>query len=472
MKNIKALILVLFLIGQNCWAQFSAEVQFKIDSINTIIATNGVHDSSLASAYLELSNLLYISNPDTVLPICIKSQRIAEQALVELEDKKDVLSIRKSLLSSLAGALNNIGFIYKNRGDIPLAMEYYHKSLKIAETQGDKAGVTTAYNNIGFVHDAQGDTELALEYYHKALKMREEMGLKQGVANILGNIGFIHQNKGAYEKAHEYYSRALKIREDNDDKEGMGYSYNNIALLYDYQGKEEESLEYYYKALEIREEIGDKKGMANSYNNIGSVQLDQDNLVLAREYGEKGLELALEIGFPEVIEHSARVLKVVAVKEGNFKEALAMYEMYVYYSDSIKNEQTQKASIRQQTKYEFEKAQLVKDQREKEKRRKAKEVTQRRDNLQYSVILIALLVIGGLLSVIGRFSMPIRIVEGLIFFSFLILFEFLLVLADPYIETLSSGAPGIKLLFNAGIAAMIFPLHSLFENKLSARLTN
>jgi len=44
------------------------------------------------------------------------------------------------------------------------------------------------------------------------------------------------------------------------------------------------------------------------------------------------------------------------------------------------------------------------------------------------------------------------------------------VLADPYIEGWSGGAPGIKLLFNAGIAALIFPMHSLFETKLKGRL--
>ena len=63
-----------------------------------------------------------------------------------------------------------------------------------------------------------------------------------------------------------------------------------------------------------------------------------------------------------------------------------------------------------------------------------------------------------------------RMAEGIIFFSFLILFEFLLVLADPYIDRWSSGAPGIKLLFNAGIAALIFPAHAFFESKLKGKL--
>ena len=60
--------------------------------------------------------------------------------------------------------------------------------------------------------------------------------------------------------------------------------------------------------------------------------------------------------------------------------------------------------------------------------------------------------------------------EGIIFFSFLIFFEFLLVLADPSIEAWSGGAPGIKLLFNAAIAALIFPAHAFFESRLKSRL--
>ena len=61
-------------------------------------------------------------------------------------------------------------------------------------------------------------------------------------------------------------------------------------------------------------------------------------------------------------------------------------------------------------------------------------------------------------------------VEGLVFFSFLLFFEFTLVLLDPYIEQYSAGAPALKLAFNAGLAAMIFPAHSFFEEKIKARI--
>ena len=83
----------------------------------------------------------------------------------------------------------------------------------------------------------------------------------------------------------------------------------------------------------------------------------------------------------------------MAKKQGNYQQALKMYELHISMRDSINNEETQKAAIRQQTKYEFEKAQLIKEQEEKEAARLEDEATSRRDNLQYSVVLIALLVI-------------------------------------------------------------------------------
>ena len=94
----------------------------------------------------------------------------------------------------------------------------------------------------------------------------------------------------------------------------------------------------------------------------------------------------------------------------------------------------------------------------------------RRDNLQYSVIFICLLVVFGGVAGLGFVKVSPRVAEGLIFFSFLILFEFVLVLADPMIDKYSGGAPGYKLLFNALLAGVIFPLHAFFERLLKSRL--
>ena len=114
---------------------------------------------------------------------------------------------------------------------------------------------------------------------------------------------------------------------------------------------------------------------------------------------------------------------------------------------------------------EAERAQVLEGKSQKEKAERV-----RRDNLQYSGILIFLVLVFASVFMLGRFSIPIRLAEGMIFFSFLLFFEFTLVLLDPYIENYSGGAPAYKLLFNAVLAGLIFPLHSLFESKMKGRL--
>ncbi len=428
-------------------------------------------------------------------------------------------ALHKKYLLSLAEALNNIGYIYNDQGDITKALEYYHKSLIILEETrlpdgqvGSKSGIATSLNNIGYIYEHQGDIPKALEYYHNSLKIREEIGDKKGIAESLNNIGYIYDDQGDIPKALEYYHKSLKIVEEIGNKSGIASSLNNIGVIYYNQGvastdlspdvsdeasaeseakaKGEASaklehftkaLEYYHKSLIIEEEIGNKSGIAASLNNIGYIELEQGKLTNSLNYAMRGLEMAREIGDPHLISKNSGLLSKVAKKQGNlttdpvlrqarFEEALEMYELHILMRDSIKNEENQKATIRQQTKYEFEKAQLVKEQEEKEAARIVAEETSRRDNLQYSVILIAILVLFGGVLALGFINVSERMAEGITFFSFLILFEFLLVLADPYIDKWSGGAPGIKLLFNAGIAALIFPAHAFFESRLKGRL--
>jgi len=189
--------------------------------------------------------------------------------------------------------------------------------------------------------------------------------------------------------------------------------------------------------IKTGEEIGDKDGVAHSLNHIGDIYFSKGNVDKAKNYAKRSMKSAKELGFPANIAIVAKLLSKVHRKEGDFKQALEMYELHIQMRDSIKNEETHKATIRQQTKYEFEKAQLIKEQEQKDIGRLENETTARRDNLQYSIIFIVILVLFGGVLFMGFVNISERMAEGIIFFSFLILFEFLLVLADPYIDNWS-----------------------------------
>jgi len=91
--------------------------------------------------------------------------------------------------------------------------------------------------------------------------------------------------------------------------------------------------------------------------------------------------------------------------------------------------------------------------------------------IQYAVILILLLIAFVLVASASRFNLSNSQIESLMFLVFLIFFEFILVFADSYVEEWTGGAPGFKLLLNAGFALLIIPLHAYFEKVLKKRIS-
>jgi serine phosphatase RsbU (regulator of sigma subunit)/Tfp pilus assembly protein PilF len=280
-----------------------------------------------------------------------------------LEYYNKALEIRKDIGDTLgiSFSYHNIGNIHKNQGDIPLALEYFAKSLKIKEEAGDKLGIASSYNSIGNVHGDQGDIPLALEYFAKSLKIREEIGDKRGIAFSHNNIGNFQEAKGEFSLALEHFTKALIIRKEIGKKSEIAQSYNSIGLIHGKQGNFPLSLEYFTKALEIREKINDKSSMANSYHNIGYLYYKQGNTSLALKYELKAFALVKKIGFPNGIKSTTNLLSKIYEAQGKGMEALEMYKLHIQMKDSMNNEATQKATAQQQAKYEYEKQKAIDD---------------------------------------------------------------------------------------------------------------
>ena len=416
-----------------------------------------------------LNNKGYIlmdkGNDRTALELYLRSLNIAR----EIDDRNGVAYI-----------FNNIAYIYLNQGDVKRALEYFHENLKVYEEMALSSneeernsalrGEATTLHNIGYIYVTQDDLERGLECYENALEIRAAMRDKQGIALSLNNIAFTIEKQRDLTKALMYYKKAMKIRRDIGDKNGLAISMNNVGRIHEKLENFEKAIRYYNSSFDIYAGLGDKKGQAESLESLGELELKKGNLKTARDNLERTFDLGNELGNVVLISQSAALLSRINRMEGKFKESLELFELHIQMRDSTRNADNQKAVIRQQTKYEFEKVLLIKEQEEKEVARIEMERTSRRDNLQYSIVLIGLLVLGGVIAMLGKLSLPEQIAEGLIFFAFLILFEFLLVLADPYVERWTGGAPGLKLLINAGIAALIFPLHAFFESRIKKRL--
>ncbi len=419
--------------------QYSIDELKEIEGYNTAIANPKSNDSTLAKAYLGLGEILYVANLDTLLPLCNKTIEISKK---NLANKKLSNKEKKVFLSKLSDALNNVGYVYKTKGDIDLALKYYHQSLKIHEEIKDKAGIATSLNNIGFVYRSQGNIYLAIEYYQRSLKIQEELGDHEGIASLYNNIGIIYYDQMDYDNALKCYQKSLKHDKETDYKRGIANTYNNIGLIYYKKGDLNEALKYYTKSLEIKQKIGDKIGIALSYNHIGELFEAQDSLYSAREYylkalnilekqgdkrwisfvlkdlsdlllkiGElklaeeyaiKSYKIAKELGFPSNISNSAQTLSKINKLKGNYKEALELFELHSMMKDSILNNDLVKNTKNQQLKYEFEKTQAIKDAEHKKDLIILVEKEEKQKMISYGIAMVLLIVVSMLGIIFNR----------------------------------------------------------------------
>jgi len=203
--------------------------QKVIDSLKSVIINSKI-DTVKINALLYIGEQFILSNPDTTL---IYEQRALDLSNSFLKQNNSEV-VKKSLYRQKADAINNIGYILKMKGQIPKALEYYHKSLKIREYIKDKTGVATSLNNIGLIYLTQGDVGKALEYYLKSLSLLKEIDDKKGIAYSLINIGKIYKSKA----------------------DSFGMQNGNKDTIKNYVSK---ALDCYNKSLDIQEKINNKK---------------------------------------------------------------------------------------------------------------------------------------------------------------------------------------------------------------------
>lgn len=389
--KLKYIIVPLFLcISPRVSAQLTPEQEVRIDSLKEVISS-AKDDITKIKAWEAWDNIIYVANPELDLELNLKIDSLCDINLkknLDLKEKNNFLKFKRF-------AVNNIGIIYKERGDYKKAIEYYTQSLKIAEIIGDNLGISDYYNNVGLIYYEQGDYDKAIEYYTQGLKIQEGIGDKYGIANSFNNIGIIYQMQGDTSKAIEYYIRSLEIKEETGDKIGTAMSLNNVGMIYFQQGDYANAIDNHTKSLQIREELGDNLGIASSLNNIGLIHQKQDETMKALEYFTKSLEIrekignipgiaeslisignmykdqgdyvkaldynsrslsiAKEIGSTSMIKNSAKGLWEIYKAMGRYKDALSMHELYTEAKDSLESEENQKEVIKQEYKYAYEK---------------------------------------------------------------------------------------------------------------------
>ncbi|PCI93757.1 MAG: hypothetical protein COB15_15770 [Flavobacteriales bacterium] len=291
-----------------------------------------------------------------------KYQFVQYELIEEALKKYKEPEIVRILEISLSVSLNNLGLFYEHQhGDIPKALEFYHKGLKINEDLENNLGIALLLNRTGAIYMDQGDQKRALENYQRSISLLEAIGNDQQLSNPLNSMGLYYEGEEDYESALKYFFKSLKIDEKVKNAQGVGMSLSNIGEIYLKYENAPKALNYFKRSLKVFEELGDKKGKGIALRNIGNVYLFINQIDKAYVFASKSLEIANRLGHPKRIGEAAALLSKVYEANNESSKALEMYKIAIKMRDSLNSENSKTKLIRQQSKFEYESQKAIDD---------------------------------------------------------------------------------------------------------------
>jgi tetratricopeptide (TPR) repeat protein len=244
--------------------------------------------------------------------------------------------------------------------------------------------------------------------------------------------------------------------------ENPGLYFRLRAYFCEKKRKPDSALFFFNQAEKVIAEDPNKIMQSNFYNRLGQYFLRQQQPAKAIEKFTRSFELAEEASYFDYMLSASDQLEKLSASMGDFRNAYRYAGLTRVLSDSLANLSKQDQML------------VMEIDHETRQREHAAELEQqsvaRRHYLQYTAIIIIIIGVFILLLMLGSLKVPEWIIRMLGFFSFIFLFEFIILLADHKIHDLTHGEPWKILLIKIFLIAILLPFHHWIEKRVVAFL--
>lgn len=399
---------------------------------------------------------VYLTRNDKILALrnYFISRRIADQLKMPALQRKCYL---------------NLSSFYANIGDFDQAIDYYMEAKKkLSDMKEKNAPYMGAMdlNSIGRLYAQKGNHDVAIQYFERSVRAADSLKFSTlkvpGYTSILNEYLRMNQPQKALEYFNSPAGQALKDYLDKFGYKGIidqGYGY-----IYTETNQFDSAKYYYDKAGPYFEKSANDYGRMNYYLQVGAFNKKTGNYPQSISYYLKVKELADKTNQLEFGETAARYLDSLYSKTGNFQEASRYNSIHYQYKDSIETLNKEKeisqveVAEEQQRVLQYEKEQL--------------EAKRKRYNIQYLAITIGIASLLIILVMMGMFKVSASTIKMIGFFTFLMFFEFIFLIFKKNIASVTHGEPWKDLLFMIALAALLLPFHHWLEHKVIHYLTS
>jgi predicted ATPase/DNA-binding SARP family transcriptional activator/Tfp pilus assembly protein PilF len=225
--------------------------------------------------------------------VLANDQGAYEMAIARLTESLELA--RAHYPKGMAGPLNNLGLVYRNKKDYDKAKYYFQECLELRRSEGNERAVAICLNNLGITAEYEKRYDEAVRLYKQSLLIREALGDQRGVALTLNNLGSSHFEQGDYVTAKHYYQTSLSLQQTLHDKAGVADALRGLSeIALSERDPNAESL--WRETLKINLELGLQEAVASCLEGLARTR------ALAKKYEQASRLLGRANGIRDTIQ--------------------------------------------------------------------------------------------------------------------------------------------------------------------------
>jgi hypothetical protein len=263
---------------------------------------------------------------------------------------------------------------------------------------------------------------------------------------------------------HDLYYKQFPHEFDKMAIENPGLFYKLRASFCEQEKMPDSALYYFNKARAILQDNPNKVLRSNFFSRFGQFYLRQGMTDKAIEKFSQSYELASEASYFDYMLSASRELEVLYAGKKDYNNAYHYAILNRALSDSLNNMSKKDQLLIMEIDHETRQRDLAAEQE--------KQSTIRRHYLQYNAIIIIIIGVFIVLLMLGSLKVSEWIIKMLGFFSFIFLFEFIVLIADHKIHEVTQGEPWKILLIKIFLIGTLLPFHHWIEKRVVSFLLN
>lgn len=405
--------------------------------------------------------------------------------------------------------LKDIAESYYSHNNKDSVYIYLQKSLQLSEqlnfTKGEMEFKRTIAEMLFRSGNYPGALKLSLESVKKSEQLKDTENLYWSLRNAMMTYEYL---QGEEKQVINYANRIkslvnsgfFKDPQDKELKELIGYTHH-AAYYYEKIGKSDSVLYFRQRSYEASLHLNDPQMIAITVGGLASIHEKMGNQELAFTYYKMNIDYAKKAGRYDVLSNTELALARIFQEKRQLDSAFyytyqslfdmkksqdpsSLVDIYTTLSDLYKETNKYDSSFKylqlkvnlKDSLFSQEKLKDIQDQSFAETVRqqeiataKEKEKKERRQNLQMIAIGVFVITFFTFVLFLSRSKRNARPISFLTVLALLMVFEFIAMLAHPYIEEWTHHNPVLMLLILVAIASILVPLHHRIEHWIKKR---